>query len=132
MQKASFMDEPLKKRRELYKNIKRRYFYKTRKTREFLEFAKKISSEELRDNIHAFTKSPSIKEAIFTLKDLIGSSTWVSVAYMKHIITVVKFLQSSESLPLPKQDFIVNQVANKNVISPQYASNAEIFEAIYG
>ncbi|OFZ64919.1 MAG: hypothetical protein A2577_02055 [Bdellovibrionales bacterium RIFOXYD1_FULL_36_51] len=131
MQKASFMDEPLKKRREIYKNIKRRYFHKTRKTREFLEFAKKISSEELRDNIHAFTKSPSIKEAIFTLKDLVGSSTWVSVAYMKHIMTVIKFLQSSESLPLPKQDFIVNQVANKNEISPQYASTADIFEAIY-
>jgi len=125
------MDDLLKKKRELYKTIKRRYLHKTSKTREFIEFAKKISTEEFKDNLHNLVRAPSIKETFFTLKDVIGSSAWISSAYIKHLFSIIQFLKSTESLPLPKQDFIINQVSNKKEISSQYANSADIFQAIY-
>ncbi|MCK5072131.1 MAG: hypothetical protein KAQ98_01810 [Bacteriovoracaceae bacterium] len=125
------MVNSLRKQKTRYRLLKRKYLSHTKKSRQFINTARSISRKEISDNIHDLINGPAPHKLLVLLKDIVGSGTWISSAYIKHIVTMIKFLDNEESIPLAKRKSIVESIAKNEKIDTQQITQLEIFHAIY-
>jgi hypothetical protein len=106
-------------------NSRRKY------SKETLSKVKNISNTEFRESIINLIKNPNIIESLNLLKDMTGSTVWVTRAYLRHLSAPLQVKYIPKHLKDSKTQYILKYINRDKPIPDKNITCEDVFKAVY-